>query len=408
MIREIIRSRETEMTLGVLETRLASVRSRDIETTAVRVYDNGLVGIASGVGKVDIDDLTRRAVESLALEMPHAPGPVLSGVGHTSAGGETVTQRQLADQLESYLARVRSEHPNLMLGNKLGFERSEVEIQNDAGLHRSHSFAAIGGGLSIRVKGSPNILDGFVGFQLPTLDPDFLYEQSRRELALYDEPAVPLDAGETTIVWQGISSLEMKLRPGLVARNLDNGSSIFAGKMGQQLFSPRFSLASSRDTARYGTAPFDAEGFVRAMPELWPIEEGVLRFGLASRRDAALCGAEPTGSAAGPVRSIPSTSAGQLRVRGTHDTLTEILGGQPAFQPLMVLGGDMTEQGDFAMPVAVGWMLDAEGQPVARVTNATITGNLYAALGDGFIGATHGPGSPLGPYEWLVTRAGLA
>ena len=65
MVREVLTLETRELKLGVTGSRLSSVRSRSERETAVRVYDDGRVGTASGVGDVSLDALTDQARDAL-------------------------------------------------------------------------------------------------------------------------------------------------------------------------------------------------------------------------------------------------------------------------------------------------------------------------------------------------------
>ena len=68
MIKEKYINRVKEISLNVVQTEVESVRKKDILKTGLRVYDKGYIGIAGGLGRVDEEELERRAIDNLSLK----------------------------------------------------------------------------------------------------------------------------------------------------------------------------------------------------------------------------------------------------------------------------------------------------------------------------------------------------
>ena len=69
MIREIVRAESSSIKLGVIDSQIASVRTQTEEQTAVRVIEQGNIGVASACGRADVESLTRLARESLVFSI---------------------------------------------------------------------------------------------------------------------------------------------------------------------------------------------------------------------------------------------------------------------------------------------------------------------------------------------------
>ena len=70
MISEVVTATNESIKLGVADSQVASVRSQVEEETAVRVYDGGFAGVASAVGRPDLDALTARACHAWTSRLP--------------------------------------------------------------------------------------------------------------------------------------------------------------------------------------------------------------------------------------------------------------------------------------------------------------------------------------------------
>ncbi len=74
-VREIIEAHSSSIKLGVVDSQIASVRTQVENETAVRVYADGCVGVASAVGTADLDALTQSAKDSLIFQIPYPVPP---------------------------------------------------------------------------------------------------------------------------------------------------------------------------------------------------------------------------------------------------------------------------------------------------------------------------------------------
>ena len=71
MIKETYIIKRKESALNVVQTTIESVRNKDITRTGLRVYDNGLIGVAGKIGKADEDKLEADATEALKQKISY-------------------------------------------------------------------------------------------------------------------------------------------------------------------------------------------------------------------------------------------------------------------------------------------------------------------------------------------------
>ena len=65
MIKEKYVEKTSQLAVNIENNRVESVRRKDITKTAIRVYSENKLGVAGGLGKIDEEELTERAVKAL-------------------------------------------------------------------------------------------------------------------------------------------------------------------------------------------------------------------------------------------------------------------------------------------------------------------------------------------------------
>jgi len=71
MKKETISIRRKETSIKLQASQINSIRVKDIERKAVRVFQNGKIGISGAVGNSSIEELTAQAVENLSSNIPY-------------------------------------------------------------------------------------------------------------------------------------------------------------------------------------------------------------------------------------------------------------------------------------------------------------------------------------------------
>ena len=62
MNKEYITRKSSELTLNITDGKVDSFREIDESTNTVRVYENGVIGVAGALGEVDMAELEEKAV----------------------------------------------------------------------------------------------------------------------------------------------------------------------------------------------------------------------------------------------------------------------------------------------------------------------------------------------------------
>ncbi len=403
MVREVLAFRQKKVTVGLADSRVVSVRSNDELETVVRMYSDGLVGLASAVGPHDRDALERQARAALVHGVPFAPGPVRDRQLTHAHPGDTHDAASLVRATTELLDVLRGRYPDFVFSHQVTWSSDHLSLTNDVGLDLQWSRATTYVVLLVKQKGSPNILDTLLVVDGPSFDGDAAIAQADAFLPAFRAGLAPMPAGRKRVVFEGLGPLQGRLQSDLTARSLSTGASVFAGR--EVSLHPDFRLLDSRDASRVRTCPFDLFGTVRQTPELVLLgPDGVQ--GVADRREAEVLGVPDTGNGWGKVHELPRPVVGELRIPGTGG-LSPLLDDE-SILVCLAMGADCSDAGDYALPVQLAYTLDAEGRPVQRLPPITLTGNLFDVFGDDWVGATETKARPGIQESHVVTHMTVA
>jgi PmbA protein len=409
VIREIITGHNASIKLGIVDSQIGSVRTQAEEETAVRVFEDGQVGIASAVGQVDLDRLTANARDGLSFEIAYPVAPAGSVKLHREHAGENRSVDALVATTNQVLQALTSAFPNFVYSHGVQQSTMGWRMENDNGLDLSYSRTELDMSFVLKEKGSGNIFDTFVTASGPDIDVDETIARFLTHIRAFSNPAGALPTGPQRIVFPGIEghagdTLVKLLRSDLVARSLATGASVFSGKVGtgEALFHPALQIVDTRDADRRRVCPFDMEGTLRDRPDLDLVRDGCVVQAVASRRDAVRYDVPATGSAVGDLAQLPVSGIGRLDFGATAPTLVDLLDGEPAIMLWFESGGDLTRTGDIALPGIVLLRVEADGQVSGRYPAGTLTGNLYDVLGKNLIGVTEERIAPHSEQPFLV------
>ncbi len=173
---------------------------------------------------------------------------------------------------------------------------------------------------------------------------------------------------------------------GLNARAVFKCISPFAGKIGESIFNPCFSLID--DPLLLGSPysfPLDDEGVPSKTKHL--IEGGVLNGYVTDLRHASKLGIEPSGNGMRGFASLPSPSFSNVIVPPGETHLSEMMrmaDGGIIVEQFIGLGQSNTLTGDFSANLDLAFLVK-DGQIAGRVKDCMLSGNLFSLLADDMI-----------------------
>lgn len=403
MVTEKLFSRVRETSISVVQTKVDSVRRKDICKTGMRVYRDGMIGVAGTIGAADTDTLVGRAEEALenGIAYPYAPSV---GVRQMSCDSDIPVEEQLAGEVETVLAALREEQPHFSFSNKANRIEWEKTLVNDAGLDLRYKDSLLSFELIFKESSSINIMDGFVGFEGRRYDrQQFLKHTNNICNAYLSKVELPGEGYYPVIFSTHQGRPLLKLLSDLNGRTYAIGSSLLSQKRGKQVFSPRFSLYQSYDPAEGMHPFFDAEGTVQDGFRYPLIRDGVFECPYTDKRTASQYDLPLTGAAVAEYDSVPNLPLylGAFSIGITADSLETLLGGDKGIFVLLAEGGDFTQTGEFATPVQLAFLYD-NGRLVGRLPEFQVSSHLFTMYGDAYRGTVPGTMNPLSMENYMV------
>lgn len=391
MIKELYQQTVREVSLNVSAGRVDSLRSKRITKSGCRVYDNGYIGVAGCLGQPTADTWAA-AEQALARKVPAAP-PETGKERVREQGEALIPAEEFRAGCEELLATLRAEFPDFVLSNKLQMMDVEMRLENDGGLKyvdRKRSYAMI---LVVKQVGSPNMFDSHLLGVSRRFDREGWLAQARQVLTAH-RTLLPMPEGERFLILDSAMGDALQnfsiLDKALSGREYLAGTSLFQGKLGQQLFDPRVTLSydvAGTEWLARDDIFFDKEGTTLPGDRVDLIENGVLKTLETNQKYAAQLGLASTGGAFGDYDSAPALAALPLILASTGETLAQLTAGRDCILPLIASGGEWTDAGDYATPVQCAYLY-RDGKLVGRLPEFNLAVKLNDLFGKDFVGVS--------------------
>ena len=391
MIKELYQQTVREVSLNVSAGRVDSLRRKNITKSGCRVYDNGYIGVAGCLGQPTADTWAA-AEQALARKVPAAP-PETGKERVREQGEALIPAEEFRAGCEELLATLRAEFPDFVLSNKLQMMDVEMRLENDGGLKyvdRKRSYAMI---LVVKQVGSPNMFDSHLLGVSRRFDREGWLAQARQVLTAH-RTLLPMPEGERFLTLDSAMGDALQnfsiLDKALSGREYLAGTSLFQGKLGQQLFDPRVTLSydvAGTEWLARDDIFFDKEGTTLPGDRVDLIENGVLKTLETNKKYAAQLGLASTGGAFGDYDSAPALAALPLILASTGETLAQLTAGRDCILPLIASGGEWTDAGDYATPVQCAYLY-RDGKLVGRLPEFNLAVKLNDLFGKDFVGVS--------------------
>lgn len=396
MLKEKYSQHVKQTAINVVQTKIESIRRKDITKTGIRVYDNESIGIAGAIGKYDEEELTAKAKKGLELKLEYPYEPSKDKKAKIELEAELSDGEEFIKENEELLAEITKAQPEFNFSNKIRRTEVEVTLKNDANLDLAYNSSYLEYSLIFKHKDSANLFDGGVGYNGWKYNrKDFLKMTNeicgafKNEITDFEEGKYPVvfDAGDPTYLNKFYEALH-----GLM---FGTGSSLFTGKIGQKLFNENFTLYTSKNPEDGVMGPFfDVEGIINKDYRYPLIEKGTLVSPYTNKKAAKLFDLPLTGCAGGEYDSVPDLGFPSFRLEESEKTMKEILGGKKGILVIIAAGGDFTPDGSFASPVQLSFLFDGENF-IGRLPQLNISSHLYEMFGDSFMGVSKDSLTPL-------------
>lgn len=387
MIKEKYIKRVKETSINVVQTEIESIRKKDIVKTGLRIYEDGLIGIAGAVGKFDEADLEKRAIENLKLKIPYPYRPSENLVKEVDYRKEILPDEDFVKEIEELLGILRTEFSDFIFSNKVNITEIETKLFNDIGLNLTHRDRVIISQLIIKEKKSVNIFDAFAVNIDRQYNREKLLNIIGETLTAYkNEVKLPFE-GKQPVVFMAFDQLPIKkLIEELNGYKVGTGASLFKDFIGKKKFNENFTLYQSVEEEDLTEHEFfDAEGTINEGNKYGLIVDGRIISPYTDKKTANQFDLPLTGSASAEYDKVPSLAPRNFKVASSNKKLKELLNGKLAVAVLIASGGDFTAEGVFGTPVQLAFLTDGE-KLIGRLPELTISGELYTMFGQDYIG----------------------
>lgn len=384
MIKELVQYTNKSTTFNVTRGRIDAIRNKDITASGCRIYDGEHLGVAGRMGQPD-ERTWREAEENLALGIPYPFEPE-TGVRLRDLREGDFDPEVFLDQAEHLLGRLRGEFPDFVFSNKISCDENTAKIWNERGLDLVNVDRFYSVSLSVKAAESASIYDTWVGDSRRVFDEDAMLPAAAQQLSAFRN-RVELPNGDCLTVAITPGALTGKFTEALNGRLLGLGSSIFNGKMDTALFSDKLSVMLDRRALENLKYFFDAEGMFLPDDKIYLIEKGVIRRGYTDRDTARRYHMKRTASGIAAYDNVPTLGGNGLTVELSDKTAAELLGGGPCVLIAMAAGGSWTNDGRFATPVQLAYLVE-DGRLVGRLPEFGVSSNLYDMFGKNFAGVS--------------------
>lgn len=401
MQKEYLTSTVVKYTINVVKNKPESLRKTIEKTNTVRVYDNGFIGVAGSIGESNFDELEKQAVENLGLKLPYPcklPENVVKKMDTTKKIIDTDNYMQSVSKL---MDKISAAAPNFIFGNKVTYVEVDAKYRNTKGCDLEYKGNTISLGLSIKSYGSANLFDFFYSLQENKIDEDKMAKDIKVITEHYGD-MVDIEPGKYPVLID-TSDLFGKSLYDLMIDQYASNASIFKGKLGQKIFSDKFSMYFDRkpETA-FATPFFDGEGEIAPDYERFIIKNGELVALIGNKRQQEVHNLPIAQNSDAPYDGLPAASIGGLMMKTENKTLAEITKEKTIFV-MVASGGDTTTDGDFATPVQYAYLIQ-DGKVLGKLPDIQIYGNIFDFFGKDYVTTVSKALTQVGESYYTLTK----
>ena len=386
MTTETYAKRIRQTSLSIAQSRITSVREKDIAKTGIRVFDGGYIGTAGAIGDFNEDELLERARWALNNGIRYGFTPSGDRSERVDRSTEIIGDGSPVAEFDAFLEELRSRQPGFIFSNKVNLTTSEVSLRNDLGLNLLSQDTGLTVSLLFKEATSANIMDGFVGYESRRYDRVALLEFVCQVCEAFQQK-VPMPKGTRhPVVFPTQQELPFrKLAEDLDGNRFGSKASLLSERRDERVFSEAFTLYQTRNPDDTITPFFDAEGVVNEEYRFTLIDCGVVVAPFTDKRVADKYGIKLTGSAVAEYDGVPTLGAPELKIHESSQTAAQLLNGREAIFVFIAAGGDFTPDGRFATPVQLAFLFDGK-HFLGRLPEFNLSSSVFDMFGRDFVG----------------------
>lgn len=406
MEKEYLINKRNEITLNFTDGKVDSYREKDETQATVRVYENGVIGIAGALGDPDFSVLEKQAEAKLGDGIPY-PCNLNKGAKKSIIRNKPVVAEEDIVRISKRLTKkLAAACPRFLINGKTQSSHCSGSYKNTQDTELSYENNAFQVFLQVKDKDSSNIADAYYGTSVSSYgrvtENKIVNDVKTLHDAFFGEKVTLPDGKYPVVVapYDVISTIAKDF----IAEYYVSGGSLFNGKLGEKIFNEKLSVAIDRNpVTNRSTAFYDAEGEIAKNYRAPIIEKGVFKNVLTSKNTSAMFHLPLSKTTDAPYDGVPSFGFPGLFLQSTAPDLKTLLGAEKAIYIAITSGGDITTEGVVGMPVQLAFLVE-NGKITKRVSDFSASGNIKEMLGEDFVGVSKRDIFDASESEVLVTR----
>lgn len=172
----------------MVATKAESLRKVDEETTTVRVYSDGKIGVAGQVGKADVASVEKSAQDNLALNIEYPCEFTQNAKKAVDSRKNIVDTARFVKTVQNLLAKLEKAAPTFLFSNKITYRENQTEYSNSDDTLLSHAGNELDVVLCVKSKTSANIMDFAYAIDIVDYDEDKVVADVKALCDAYDNP----------------------------------------------------------------------------------------------------------------------------------------------------------------------------------------------------------------------------
>lgn len=385
MKKEYISIKVKETSIKLQASSINSIRVKDIERNAVRVFEDGKIGISGAVGASLVADLTKQGIDNLSSNISYPYELESNKKDHRNYKETSYSESELMKLTESIINSLNKEFDDFIFSESVKSVETDYTFKNTEGLDLRYQDEHFELGLIVKAKSSPNLFDTFIAWHGRNLDLDRLLAFIKQQL-LAERNIVELPTEEKVpVFFLSPDSLGQFLIGQLNGETYGNKASLFENKIGEKLFDEKVSIVQNNDPKTSYSKFFDAEGVTKENDTVKIIENGVLKRVFTDKKNAKKFSLEHTGSASGGYDDIPNLGFTHLEPSVDSKDIYKTLNGKKAILAMVAAGGEFNADGNYATPVQASYLFDGKNI-IGKLPEFSMSNDIYSMLGNDYIG----------------------
>jgi PmbA protein len=364
---------EESLTVDVVGGVVNSSRSKNITKKGVRLFEGNKIYTTSFVGDISDAELVKKAQASKSVGIPYDYQlPEYKNLSDVDAESFADPISKIQGAIESTQARLQAFSNEFVFNGKFTRSIITATIKNDSGAVLEKKFGSNGWYYLFKKVGSPNLMDGYFEESAKFLNTGHVLDRNLPYLQAFNNE-LKFQNGKYPVLFVEGGQLTYKLSESLRADKYCEGSALYSGKLGQQIFSKDFSIYDINHSPDHGIyRKFDEEGTVRKMVKLPLIENGVMKNVISDLRNAKKYGVEATGNGCRAFSSAVGIDFNSLVIGAGKRSTQEILKSlDNCVVVFMGDGGDFTDKGEFSTPLQLSYLVQ-KGEVIGRLPQLTV------------------------------------